>query len=112
MATKRSYEVSIWTLQDEFITVLKPSNFETKNSVHKDASMSIKDDGTLELTYSLPMYIYEEGERKENPRWYNTRNGVIVKNIRKLKVIFNKNTAAEAVYEFLIVDVKESHDKD
>jgi len=32
--------------------------------------------------------------------------------MRKIKVIFNKKTADEAVYEFLIVNTEESHEKD
>ena len=31
----RSYEVSVWTLQDSFITVLKPSNLEPKGQLQE-----------------------------------------------------------------------------
>jgi len=41
----RSYEVSLWTLQDEFITVLKWSDTEQKGRVEKPM-MTIGIDGT------------------------------------------------------------------
>jgi len=71
--------------------------------------MRLNIDGTEEFSFSIPMYIYifEEKDRyktnvkesrmikKENPIWYNTRNGNLMENLRKLKVIFNKKTADE-----------------
>lgn len=107
----RSYEVSIWTLQDSFITVLKPSNLEHKSQI-QEAKMSLKDDGTQELTFSLPMYLYEDGTKRENPIWYNVLNGTIIADLRKVKVIFNKGTVDEGVFEFIITKVTERHEDD
>ena len=107
----RDYEVSIWTLQDSFITVLKHSNLENKGQI-QDGVMNIKNDNTLELTFSIPMYLYDGPTKKENPIWYNTRNGNIVVNMRKVKVIFNKKTELEEVFEFLITQVAERHERE
>ena len=109
---QRNYEVSIWTLQDGFITVLQPANLEFKGRI-QDPNMSLKDDGTLNFSFSVPMYLHNtEGIRKENPIWYTTRNGVLAASMRKLKVIFNKGILEdEAVFEFLITKVTETHDK-
>jgi len=64
-------------------------------------------DGTRELNFRIPMYI-EPGV--ENPAWYNVRKGFIIANMRKIKVIFNKNTEDEYVLEFLITNVDETHE--
>lgn len=104
----RSYEVSIWTLQDDFIAVLKPSDLENKGQIEEGiARMNV--DGTRELNFRIPMYI-EPGV--ENPAWYNVRKGFIIANMRKIKVIFNKNTEDEYVLEFLITNVEETHESD
>lgn len=107
---RRSYEISVWTLQDSFITVLKPSNLEFKGQI-VDPLMNIKDDGENKLSLKIPMYIRSDsGEMVENPLWCNTRNGTIIVDLRKLKVIFNKATTSEEVFEFLITNMKEEHE--
>lgn len=105
----RDYEVSIWTLQDEFITVLKHSKTENKGKI-QDPDFDLKNDGTLTFTFSLPMYLNNNGVRTENPIWFNTRNGNIIADLRKVKVIFNKNTNEEEVFELLITKVTEKHE--
>lgn len=107
----RDYEVSIWTLQDSFIAVLKASNLENKGHI-QDPKMVIKDDGTREFSFSLPMYLYDGPDKKENPIWYTVRNGNLLVNMRKIKVIFNKMTKNEEVFEFIITKVTESHEDD
>lgn len=106
-----NYEISIWTLQDEFISVLKPFGF-LNNQLIIDGKFLIKDDGTQELSFSIPMYIYKEGTRIENPSWYNVREGIIVQNMRKIKIIFNKKTEVERVFEFLIINIEQTHEND
>jgi hypothetical protein len=58
--TIRSYEISVWTLQDECITVLKPSELEFKGEV-QNAIAEFVDDGTESLSFSVPMYYYDGG---------------------------------------------------
>ena len=105
----RDYEVSIWTLQDSFITILKHSNTENKGRI-QEPDFKMKNDGTLTFTFSIPMYLYEGNEKKENPIWYNTRNGNLIADLRKIKVIFNKDADEEAIFEFLITKVTEEHE--
>jgi len=106
----RSYEVSIWTLQDSFITVLKPSNLECQGQI-TEPNMVLKDDGENKFSFKIPMYIKDNnGELTENPIWYNTINGNIIANLRKVKVIFNKKQDFEEVFEFIIIDVEELHE--
>ena len=113
----RSYEVSLWTLQDSFITVLKWSDAEQKGRIEKP-KMILNIDGTEKFTFSIPMYIFVNGEFIENPNWYNTRNGNIMpESMRKIKVTFNKEesidtygTLNDNIFEFLITSVKEIHE--
>ena len=107
----RSYEVSIWTLQDDFITVLKWSDVEHKGRI-QNPNLAMADDGTQIFTFSIPMYYWQDNQFLENPIWYNTRNGNIMINLRKIKVIFNKQTPDEEVFEFLITKVNEVHEQD
>ena len=108
----RSYEVSIWTLQDEFITVLKWSNVEHKGRI-QNPKMELSDDGTQKFTFSIPMYYRNElGLLVENPNWYNTTNGNLMINFRKIKVIFNKATDNKKVFDFLITKITEGHEND
>ena len=106
----RSYEVSIWTLQDSFITVLKWANLENKGQIQQP-KMILDVDGTQEFSFSIPMYL-EPG--KENPIWYNTTNGNLMISMRKIKVILNKGLkdGSEKVYEFIITKVNERHEQD
>jgi len=53
----RSYEVSLWSLQDEFITVLKWSDVENTGRI-EEPKMAIDVDGTEDFTFSIPMYMF------------------------------------------------------
>lgn len=119
----RSYEVSLWTLQDSFITVLKWSDALQKNRI-REPKMSLNTDGTQNFNFSIPMYIEVQEDktvnprigarmvRKENPIWYNTQNGNLIKGMRKIKVIFNKHTEDQKIFEFVITKVTETHETD
>lgn len=111
----RSYEVSLWTLQDDFITVLKWSDVEQRGRI-ENGKMTLNIDGTQKLTFSIPMYYRLRGELIENPSWFNSQ-GQLLKGLRKIKVIFNKGEypieeASSHVFEFVIMNVEEGHDKD
>ena len=117
MITKeiRSYEVSLWTLQDEFITVLKWSDVEQKGRI-QEPQMELNIDGTEKFTFKIPMYLesFANGKRTviENPNWYNTKNGNLMEGMRKIKVIFNKDTTVKKCFEFLITKITEEHQED
>lgn len=107
----RDYEMSIWSLQDEFLALLKPAYTSDKKQT-SEPLMTLNTDGTQELSFSIPMYLYEGPIRKENPIWYNTLNGNLIINMRKIKVIFNKNTEKEKIFDFLITKITERHEND
>lgn len=114
----RNYEISVWTLQDTFISVLKYANLENKGQI-QDGKAKFCVDGTQELSFTIPMYLHSN---EVNPRWWNTSkdlltnpiwenviNGNIIADLRKIKLIINKQTAYEEIYEFIIVKVTERH---
>lgn len=107
----RSYEISVWTLQDSFIAVLKPSEHSWRGSI-KEPKLTLKDDNENSLSFKIPMYLLDDKTAQfvENPIWENVRNGNVIANLRKLKVIFNKATDDEKVFEFIITKVTEEHD--
>ena len=138
----RSYEVSLWTLQDEFITVLKWSDAEQQGRI-QEPKMTLNVDGTQNFTFSIPMYLnvlkeqdrfqdvsgdnYSHIEREVNPNWFNNKMknkvpedskweqfdaGYLLTGMRKIKVIFNKGTNIEQVFEFVITKVTDNHDAD
>ena len=104
----RSYEVSIWSLQDSFITVLKWAERDNRGQIQQP-EMVLDIDGTENFKFSIPMYLHP-GE--ENPAWHNTLNGNLMIGMRKIKVILNKTLADEHVFEFLITKVTERHEAD
>lgn len=107
--TIRPYEMSLWTLQDSFITILKPIGGLFQGQIITP-KISLKNDNTQILSFSIPMYYRnDKGELVENPLWYNTTNGNLLVNLRKIKVIFNKGEKGESVYEFIIHKITESH---
>lgn len=106
--TIRPYEISLWTLQDSFITVLKPiyGNFKGQLITPK---LSLKNNA-LTLNFSIPAkYRNESGESVDNPLWYNVSNGNLIVNLRKIKVIINKGEEGEEVFEFIIHKAEDSH---
>ena len=107
----RDYEVSIWSLQDDFIAVLKTAYVENKGQI-SEPKITLKTDGTQNIRFSIPMYLYQDGVRVANPAWYNTRNGNLIINMRKIKAIFNKYTEDEKIFDFMITKVTERHEDD
>ena len=121
MVNIRDYEVSIWTLQDSFIAILKQSNLENMEKI-QEPKMVLKDDGDNSFSFKIPMYLKrdtdlaekpyfkDESVFVENPIWYTVRNGNLISSLRKIKVIFNKHSSDEEVFEFIINDIKETHE--
>ena len=101
LKTIRPYEMSLWTLQDGFLTVLKVPELMTKGHI-EEPQINLKTDGTQEIEFKVPMYYREKGETIENPLWYDIKHGLLLVGLRKIKVIFNKGAQEEEVYEFLI----------
>ena len=109
--TIRPYELSVWGLQDDFIITLSAPELTHQGQII-DPILTIKDDGTEEFSFSIPMYYFKDNQFIENPLWYNTTNGVLLVGQRKIKVIFNKGNDEEKVYEFVITNITETHGED
>lgn len=105
----RPYEISLWTLQDSFITILKPLNVDSRGRI-ETPKIIIKNDGTQEMNFSIPMYYQDNGKLIENPIWYTIRDGILIENLRKIKVIFNKGEEGEEIFEFVINKITETHE--
>ena len=110
LRTIRPYEISVWTLQDSFLTTLKIPELRTRGHI-EEPQMRLKTDGTEEIEFKVPMYYRDKGETIENPLWYDIKHGLLLVGLRKLKVIFNKGKLKEGVFEFLITEVKETHEE-
>ena len=104
----RPYELSLWTLQDDFISTLKSEDIFNKGQI-ETPRLNIRNDGTLELNFLIPMYYFEEGKKIENPIWYNVIDKTLIVNLRKLKLIFNKGKSEEEIFEFVINKIREEH---
>lgn len=107
----RSYEISIWTLQDRFLSVLKWATMNQRGQL-QDPEMTLRDDGTQELSFTIPKYYWEGDNRIPNPMWLHMQDQPLEANMHKLKVIFNKNTEDEDVFEFLVTSVASDHTQD
>ena len=111
MSQLRNFEISIWTLQDDFITTIESAWIKTKGKT-QDASMNLNIDGTQQLTFSVPMYYFINGQKISNPAWITFSDNKVLLNTRKVKVILNKKTDDEEIYEFVIDKVTERHEQD
>ena len=109
--TIRSYEVSIWTLQDRFLSVLKWATMDCKGQI-QEPEVVLRDDGTQEFSFSIPKFYYNGASHIINPMWLHLENQPLEANMQKLKVIFNKNTEEEKVFEFLVTSVTYDHQDD
>ena len=76
----RNYEISVWTLQDSYITTLKSGDplYVSDNippavvwpqaraqGQIQNGEMEINIDGTQTLSFDIPMYLYIDGEKVE-----------------------------------------------
>lgn len=98
MKIVRSYEISIWTLQDRFLSVLKWATMDQKGEV-QDPEMVLRDDGTQEFSFSIPMFYYDNDIRILNPLWHKLDEQPLKANMHKLKVIFNKNAGQNLIQD-------------
>ncbi len=107
----RSYEISIWTLQDRFLSVLKWSTMNQKGQI-QEPEVILRDDGTEELSFTIPKFYWVGPDKIPNPMWLHLQDQPLEANMHKLKVIFNKNTEDERVFEFLVTSVASDHTQD
>lgn len=106
----RPYELSIWSLQDQPISVIKGIDVYNQGYI-TEPQLQLSVDGTENLSFSVPMYLRNDGQDlTENPAWYNVINGNLIVGMRKLRIFFNKGDEDEQVYDFIITKVEESHE--
>lgn len=106
----RPYELSIWSLQDQPISVIKGIDVYNQGYI-TEPQLQLSVDGTENLSFSVPMYLRNGGQDlTENPAWYNVINGNLMVGMRKLRIFFNKGDEDERVYDFIITKVEESHE--
>lgn len=106
----RPYELSIWSLQDQPISVIKGIDVYNQGYI-TEPQLQLSVDGTENLSFSVPMYLRNGGQDLiENPAWYNVINGNLMVGMRKIRVFFNKGDEDERVYDFIITKVEESHE--
>lgn len=96
MRDLRRYEVSIWTLQDRFLSILKWYNLEQKGQI-QEPQITLKDDGTQEFNFSIPKMYYDGDNKILNPTWYQLQETPLEANMHKLKVVFNKNIEQQQI---------------
>lgn len=96
MQDLRRYEVSIWTLQDRFLSILKWFNLDQKGQI-QNPEITLKDDGTQEFNFSIPKLYYDGSNKIPNPMWYQLLETPIEANMHKLKVVFNKNIEQQQI---------------
>ena len=109
--TIRPYEMSIWTLRDSFLATLKAPGIESKGHI-QEPKLKLNIDGTQELTFKVPMYYFKDNAMIENPYWYDLKHGLLLVDMRKIKLIFNKGSRDEEVYEFVVTEAEEKHEDD
>ena len=73
----RPYEMSLWTLQDSFLAILKAPGIEVKGQI-EEPKFTLKSDGTEELSFQVPMYYYKKDEYIENPFWFDKIYGLLL----------------------------------
>lgn len=96
MRSLRRYEVSIWTIQDRFLSILKWFDLEQKGQI-QEPSIILKDDGTQEFSFSIPKFYYVGDTKILNPVWHQINETPLEANMHKLKVIFNKNIGKQYI---------------
>ena len=107
----RPYEISLWTLQDGFISILGSNELEHYRGRMSDGEIVLKTDGTESFSAKIPMHIFNGKKLVDNPLWYDYKRGLLLANLRKIKVIFNKHKEDEKVYEFVIMKTEDTHGK-
>ena len=107
----RPYEISLWTLQDGFISILGSNELEHYRGRMSNGEIVLKTDGTESFSAKIPMHIFNGKKLVDNPLWYDYKRGLLLANLRKIKVIFNKHKEDEKVYEFVIMKTEDTHGK-
>lgn len=106
----RPYKIEVYGLQDNYIGVLQSYSDVFLGQV-VSPKLSIQDDGTQTLTFSIPYYYIdkETNMRVQNPRWRDAENGILAENTRVLKVSVEYPDGVR-VYPFIIDKITDKRD--
>ena len=106
----RPYKMEVYGLQDNYIGVLQSYSDIFLGQV-VSPKLSIQDDGTQTLTFSIPHYYIDQETnlRVENPRWRDAENGILAENTRVIKV-FIDYSGNQVVYPFIIDKITDKRD--
>ena len=102
--------MEVYGLQDNYIGVLQSYSDIFLGQV-VSPKLSIQDDGTQTLTFSIPHYYIDQETnlRVENPRWRDTENGILAENTRVIKVFIDYSNN-QVVYPFIIDKITDKRD--
>ena len=102
--------MEVYGLQDNYIGVLQSYSDIFLGQV-VSPKLSIQDDGTQTLTFSIPHYYIDQETnlRVENPRWRDTENGILAENTRVIKVFIDYSNN-QVVYPFIIDKIIDKRD--
>lgn len=110
-----TYEISLWTHNDIFLSVLAQSGDLYRNGAYNPV-LKMSTNGEVKLTFTIPVVIYnkETGQLEDNSLWYNQlRNDNSLANEKRVKCIFNKGQQDETgkythtIIETVIVNLTE-----
>ena len=88
----KRYEISLWTFNDKFVSVLASSDVPHKGNAYLPKRYSGLN-GESKLSFTLPLKYYDAdlGEWVTNEKWYDElKNSNSLANGRKVKLIFDK----------------------
>lgn len=99
-----NYTLSIWTHDDNHLYDLRALH-DFKGQAY-NTKLKTKVNGQEELSFSLPLFIFNEeiGKHEENPAWY------LIKNERKIRLIRKKGEPEQSIHDFVIKKYVERRD--
>ena len=112
--TLRPYEISLWTYNDNFITILTSSDSSSFGETYEN-TWEDNINGEGKLTFTIPI-IYRSpltGEVVTNEKWYDElKKEKLLANEKKVKLIFNKLEKKDGnyiheIHEFVIESLVE-----
>lgn len=101
-----SYELSLWTHTNTYLRLLKGKvDFEGQAY---NVIFTKKIDGGDELTFSIPLYVYnyDTGAMVENPAWS------LIYGEQKIRLIRNRGESTESVSDFVLKVFSEGREDD
>jgi hypothetical protein len=106
---KRRYEISLWTHEDILLHVLGNSEIEFKGQI-TNPILTNNINGQIKFAFSIPLKYYDNTTQDfiENPLWYSKTDELRqLLNEQKIKVIYDKSTSTQEIFEFVVSKISE-----